>query len=183
MKEKGVIVVSLIFFFLSCSFDYREAQVPEDMEDTIPNIVLKGFRQTVVSKGKVVLRIQVDEAKGFERKKRTIFQQVRFSEYDEEGKLLTQGRADTVLYESDTKNATVSGNVFIHSLREEGKIRAETLSWNDKDRLLVSPEGERVRVEDEKGSWIEGTGFTVDLKRLVVIYSGPVRGEYVVEKK
>jgi hypothetical protein len=41
--------------------------VPEDLEDTIPNIVLKGFRQTVVSKGKVVLRIQVDRAEGFER--------------------------------------------------------------------------------------------------------------------
>jgi LPS export ABC transporter protein LptC len=153
--KKGVIVLSLIFFLLSCSFDYREAQVPEDLEDTIPNIVLKGFRQTVVSKGKVVLRVQVDKAEGFERKKRTIFQQVRFSEFDEEGKLLTEGRADTVVYESDTKNATVSGKVFIHSLREE----------------------------DEKGSWIEGTGFTADLKRLLVTFSGPVRGEYVVEKK
>ena len=181
--KKGVIVLSLIFFLLSCCFDYREAQVPEDLEDTIPNIVLKGFRQTVVSKGKVVLRVQVDKAEGFERKKRTIFQQVRFSEFDEEGKLLTEGRADTVVYESDTKNATVSGKVFIHSLREEGKIRAETLSWNDKERLLTGPEKDRVRLEDEKGSWIEGTGFTADLKRLLVTFSGPVRGEYVVEKK
>lgn len=182
-KRRGVDILCLGLFLASCSFDYREAQVPEDLEDTIPNIVLRGFRQTVVSKGKVVLRIQVDKAEGFERKKRTIFQGVKFSEFDEEGKLLTEGRADTVVYESDTKNATVSGKVLIHSLREEGKIRAETLSWNDKDRLLTSPERDRVRLEDEKGSWIEGTGFTADLKRLLVTFSGPVQGEYVVEKK
>ncbi len=183
MKRSGVIILVLGFFFLSCSFDYREAQVPEDLEDTIPNIVLTGFRQTVVSKGNVVLRIQVAKAEGFERKKRTIFQQVQFSEFDEEGKLITEGRADTVVYESETKNATVSGKVLIHSLREEGKILAETLSWNDKERILTSPEGDRVRLEDEKGSWIEGTGFTADLRRLLVTFSGPVRGEYVVEKK
>ncbi|GAB4367452.1 MAG: hypothetical protein Kow009_04370 [Spirochaetales bacterium] len=168
---------------VSCSFDYREAQVPEDLEDTIPNIVLKGFRQTVVSKGKVVLRIQVDKAEGFERKKRTIFHQVEFSEFDEDGALLTEGRADQVVYESDTKNATVSGNIRIHSLREEGTIHAETLSWNDKERTLTSPEGDPVRLEDEKGSWIEGKGFTADLKRLQVAFSGPVRGEYVVEER
>ena len=183
MKTYPITVVLLGLLFLSCSFDYREAQVPEDLEGTIPNIVLKGFRQTVVSKGKVVLRIQVEKAEGFERKKRTIFQQVEFSEFDEEGQLLTKGRADSVVYESDTRNATVSGKVMIHSLREEGKIRAESLTWNDKERVLTSPEGDRVRLEDDKGSWIEGKGFTADLRRLSVTFSGPVRGEYVVEKK
>lgn len=167
---------------VNCSFDYREAQVPEDLEDTIPNIVLEGFRQTVVSKGSVTLRIQVERAESFEKKKRTIFYQVSFSEFDEEGKVLTKGRADRIEYESDTKNASVSGNVFIHSLREEGRILADTLFWKDKERTLTSRETDRVRLEDEKGSWIEGVGFMADLRRMEMSFSGKVRGAYVGEK-
>lgn len=183
MSRLWVIGWIAILLWEGCSFDYREAQVTEELEDTIPNIVMEGFQQTVVSHGTVVLRVQVDRAESFEKKKRTVFQGVRFYEYDEEGKLITEGKADRVVYYFDTKNAEAYGNLWVHSVREEGMIYAETLLWNDKERTLSSPEGQQVRLQDEEGSWIEGTGFLADMKRLIITYSGSVLGEYVQEKK
>lgn len=164
---------------MNCSFDYKEAQVPEEVEDIIPNILLEGFRQTVVSKGSVVLRIKVERAEGFEKKKRTVFYKVQFSEFDEEGALLTEGRADRVEYEWDTKNATITGNIFIRSIREEGTLIAESLIWKDKERTLTSRPQERVRLQDNKGSWIEGSNFVADMRRLLLSFGEAVQGQYV----
>jgi LPS export ABC transporter protein LptC len=170
-------------FFISCSLDYSQATLPEDLSDKIPETVLIKFKQTNVEKGKIKRVVEADKAENFTKAKRTVFSNLHYSEYDSDGSKIVEGKANQAIYETETENAEITGNIWFHSFTEKTSIYAESLSWKKKEKLLSSKPDDLVRVVKEDGSYVQGTGFETDLRLKQIIINHGVSGSYIEKSK
>jgi LPS export ABC transporter protein LptC len=176
-------LLPLIAFLAGCSIDYEGASVDEQSPSAIPDTVAVGLLHRVHKDGRLTLELEAARAESWNAKSQTILTDAHFVEFDEKGGKATEGEARTVIYHSDTENAEISGTVHVHSTAEEGDVRAETLSWENKTRRLTAPPAERVVIHKEDGSSLTGTGFTGDFMRRKFTFAGPVQGTYVWKEK
>ena len=176
------------FFFISivfgaCSINYREGQLVEDLEDTVPNIRMTGLVYRLATKDRLIMELKVDESANYETVKRINLAGASFREYGPGGELVSEGKADSVIYHTDTKNAEMRGHIEVVSHREKGGIRANTLYWDDARRFLSSSPDEQTEIFDEDGSRLSGKGFEADMKRIIVSFLKTVDGNYVTGDK
>jgi LPS export ABC transporter protein LptC len=168
--------------FLGCSINYREGQMVEELEDTVPNIRMTNLRHRVATKDRLIMEMTAQKSESFEAVKRISLSGVNFREYGEDGELVAEAKADSVIYYTDTQNAEITGNIELISHREKGGIRTEHLYWDDARRLLSASPEEQTEIFDEDGSWFSGKGFEADIKRLIVSFLEAVDGNYVVDE-
>jgi hypothetical protein len=171
-----------LFFFAcaaGCSIDYREGQIAEELEDTLPNIRMLNLRHRVATKDRLMIDMSVRRSESFEAAKKIMLFGVEFREYGQAGEVTAEGRADMVVYHTDTKDAEIEGNIDIVSHKEEGGIRTQHLYWNDERRFLSSAPGEVTEIFDEDGSRFSGRGFEADIKRLIISFLETVDGDFV----
>jgi LPS export ABC transporter protein LptC len=171
----------LLCFAAGCSIDYREGEIAEELEATVPNIRMTDMRYRTATKDRLIMEMSASMSESFESAKRISIYNVAFREYDEDGGLTAEGRADKVTYFTDTKNAEITGHVDMISHREKGGIRTESLYWDDERRFLSSEPDTETEIFDEDGSVFTGTGFEADIKRLIVSFMEAVEGNYVVD--
>ncbi len=162
--------------------DYGEAEVAEDMSDRIPNSVLFNLTQTVVQNGKPSLQVVAGEAATFSKKKQTILSEAEFREYDKEGNVVMNGKADKSIYYTDSENAELSGNLFVYSSTEEAGLEGEYLFWEKKTKMLRSRPEDSIIIKRDSGSIVEGKGFEADFKHNEVYFRNNAAGTYVSEE-
>ncbi len=175
------VFVFLSLLLASCSLDYSQAALPEDLADTVPETIILKFKQTNVNERKVKQLLEADRAESFTKSKKTIFQNLHYSEFDSEGVKVVEGKASEVVYQTESEDAEISGNVWFHSYSEKTSIYAESLSWKNKEKILTSGPDQLVRVIKEDGSFMQGTGFETDLRLKQVVFSRGVTGKYIKE--
>jgi LPS export ABC transporter protein LptC len=180
-----IYLVSLFFIlFISCSLDYSPAMVAEDLSEKVPETVLINFKQTKVENGKISRQVSASRAENYTKTKQTIFLNVQFLDYDKNGEIVTEGKADKVVYKTDTENAEIYGNIYFYSHTEKTEIFAETLIWKNKEKLLTSQPDKLVRVfKKEDNSFIQGRGFETDLRLKQIVFTNGVSGRYVENKQ
>jgi LPS export ABC transporter protein LptC len=166
---------------LGCSINYREGQIVEELEDTVPNIRMTNLRHRMATKDRLIMEMTVRKSESFEAVKRISLYGVNFREYDQNGELTAEAKADSVTYHTDTQNAEIAGNIEFISHREKGGIRTQHLYWDDERRFLSSAPEEETEIFDEDGSRFFGKGFEADIKRLIVSFLEAVDGNYVVD--
>jgi len=165
---------------LSCSFDYEGATIDETLAEETPESRIVGLSQTVVENGTTSFEIEAESVEVYEAHTRTVATGVRFREYDEEGELLTEGRADRAVFDNETDDAEFEGDVLLHAVQDELTVRTDRVEWISEERRLRTPPGSRVRLEQDDGSYLEGRGFEADLRRRRVRFQSEVRGYYVI---
>jgi LPS export ABC transporter protein LptC len=165
---------------LSCSFDYEGATIDEALAEETPESRIVGLSQTVVENGTTSFEIEAESVEVYEGHTKTVAYGVRFREYDAEGDLLTEGRADRAVFRNETEDAEFEGNVRLHAVKEELVVETDRVEWNSEERRLLTPPDSRVRLEKEDGSFLEGRGFEADLRRRYVRFQAAVKGYYVV---
>ena len=180
---RTVVLTALLLICLSCSLDYQQATVAESISDQIPETILFEFTHTVVSGGRVWVILEAQRAESYSERKEIVLQGVFFREYDEEGKLITEARADRAVFATGSENATVSGSIQIYSHEENASLQASRLSWVREGRRLVADDGQTVRLRKDDGSYVEGEGFSADFRRKRLEFSSRVRGSYVREEE
>jgi LPS export ABC transporter protein LptC len=172
--------VCLALLILSgCSLDYRSAHIPEEIAENVPETVFVEFSQVLVRDGKVGTKLEAEKAENFTKKKQMVLWNVHFMDYDSNGDLLTEGRADKAVLYTETDDADIFGNIYLYSVSEKTSIYAETLYWKDKEERLTAAPEDKVRVKEDEGSSIEGRGFNTDFKRREIIFAYGVSGIYV----
>jgi LPS export ABC transporter protein LptC len=185
-KDRAVTFPLLILpflFFVSCSLDYSQAILPEDLSEKVPETVLLKFKQTNVDKYKITQLLEADKAESFTKTKQTVFENLHYTEYDSDGVKIIEGKANQVIYQTETEDAEISGNIWFHSYTEKTSIYTESLSWKKKEKLLTSKPDQIVRVVKEDGSYIQGAGFETDLRLKQIVFTRGVFGTYKQEKK
>jgi LPS export ABC transporter protein LptC len=162
-----------------CSLSYDESRAAEQAAPEIPDTVMLGFTHTVVSEGRVWVRLSAQRAEGYDQSKKIVLSGVRFQEFDSQGRLSTEAAADRAVYHSDSENAEVSGNILIRSPEEKASLSAESLAWIKEGRRLSSGPGQSVRLAKEDGSFLEGRGFQADFRRRRLEFAQGASGGYV----
>jgi LPS export ABC transporter protein LptC len=183
-KARSFCIYFLPFLlFASCSLDYSQAALPENLSEHVPETVLIKLKQTTVDKGKIKRMIEADRAENFTKAKQTVFDNLHYIEYDPDGSRIVEGSAKRVIYETETENAELSGSIWFHSYTEKTSIYAESLSWKKKEKILTSKPELLVRVVKEDGSQIQGRGFETDLRLKRIVFAYGVSGKYKEENK
>jgi len=167
----------------SCSMDYSEAQVSEEIPESIPDARFTDFSHTVVRDGSVRLYISAEKAESFIKKKETRTYNVTFLQYDKDNKVVTEGVADKAIINTETENAEISGNIVMYSHNQEAKITCKYLYWNQEENTLTAKKEDTVYLHKDNGSVIQGTGFTADFQLQKVRFEGSVEGTYIVDDK
>jgi len=162
-----------------CPLNYEEARVAQNISEEIPDTVLTRFTHTVVTGGKVWVRLSADRAESYGKSKRITLSGVRFEEYDGAGRLVTEGRADRAVFHTDSENAEVSGDILIRAPEEKASLSAGRLAWTKDGKRLESGAGEFVRIAKEDGAFVEGRGLRADFRRRRLEFAEPVTGRFV----
>lgn len=173
------LIISNILFFSNCSLDYSSTNIAEDLSEKLPETVFLNFSQTQVKDGKITNKIEAKRAESYTKKKEMVMEYAQFQELDEDGDILTEGKADRAILYTETDDADLFGNVVFYSYTEKTSIYADALYWKDKDeKLLADPEA-TVLLKKDDGSYIEGKGFSTDFKLKEIIFTNGVKGSYV----
>ncbi len=162
----------------ACSIEEGPAAAQEPAEQ-IPDTIAIGLVHRVHQDGRLSLELTAARAETWNATKQTILSDARFVQFDDTGAPATEGQAARVVFHSDTENAEVSGGVRVRSESEKGSVRADSLSWDNKAKLLSAPPQEVITLRKDDGSVLSGSGFQGDFRTRELTFSGPVRGTYV----
>jgi hypothetical protein len=162
-----------------CSINYNEGQIAEELEETLPNIRMVNLRHRVATKDRLIIDMTVARSESFEAAKKIVLFGINFHEYGHSGEVTAEGKADMVVYHTDTKDAEIEGNIDIVSHKEKGGIKTQHLYWNDAQRFLSGSPDELTEIFDEDGSRFSGRRFEADIKRLIISFLEAVDGDFV----
>ena len=165
-----------------CSFDYRSTELDEELAEEVPNTVLNGVEHTVMSGDRVTAVLRIDRVESYDERDLLILSGIHFTEFDADGLVITEAWAERAEYRSKTGDARAEGSVMVSSDREDARITATGLNWNETERMLTGDDGAEVVLEWGDGSRLAGFDFEADVARRIVRYLGPVSGSLVVDR-
>jgi len=181
MVNKLGSILFLITFLVSCSLDYRGANLSETLSEEIPDSIIFNFTHTEVQQGVKLYEIKAGEARAYTEKKETHLYEVSFTEYDRDGKVRTKGTADFARFYTETEDAFLQGDLNFYSTDNESVIKAEELNWNSDTQQLKSGAQGTVEIQKDDGSTLRGQDFEADFKYRLIRYGDLQQGTYVSE--
>jgi len=167
----------------ACSINYDEATAAEQTPQGIPDTVAVDVVHRVHKNGYVQVQLEAARAETYNDKNETVLSDATFTEFEDTGATATQGSAKKLVFHTDTENAEISGSVHVYSSTQKGNVSAETLSWENKPKLLKAPPDEVVVIKKDDGSSLKGSGFLGDFLKKELTFSGPQHGTYVTQDK
>ena len=182
MKIKLLLALLPTIFLLSCSMDYSDAQVAEEIGENTPNSIIENFSYTSVDNGDILFRIYAEKAENYSTKKETILKKVVFQEYNSNTEMVSEGTAEKGVIYTESDDAELTGSLIIYSASNEAEIIADYLYWDDSEKLLTGSENGSVRMLKDSGTEISGKGFLGDLKTKKFIFKENVNGIYHYEE-
>ena len=164
-----------------CSFDYNLETSEGDKE---PDLVMKDVEYVRISNANPVIRLQAKEARRYEETHVMELDQFTFEQYagapaGAEPRLNLYGTAGTASIQTDTGNLSMDGGVSIGVTSESLSILTQSLTWQDKERLLAAP-GD-VDITRGDGTKLFGSGFSADIRRRSWQFERAVAGDIVEE--
>lgn len=173
----GIIVASVV----GCSFDYTQANIEEELDENIPDIILKNAKLVFVRGTSVIIESDLIEI--YSSQKQQLMNNVRFREITREEEIRMQGSATQISIETDTHDITMVGEVFARSHNDEAEVETEYLHWNDEKRIISGSAISPVTIKKDIGSNISGYGFIGNAETRKLSISGSVQGQLVVEEE
>jgi len=173
----------LILQTVSCSFDYEEARMAEDLSEEVPETVLINFEIVRMDGGDPEYSVSGSRASAYGKKMETVLEDVLFHEFDKEGTVRTEGKAENIRFFTETEDAEISGDIRFYQTEEKTEIRADALSWKNEERILRGGEGSTVTVTRKSGSVMTGRGFRADIRKKRAEFTEGASGTWVEEEK
>jgi LPS export ABC transporter protein LptC len=179
MRLKPLSFVLIVAALASCSLDYGQSRLSDEISEEIPDTVLTGVRHTVVRDSTVRFRITAARVEAFSDENRQHLFEVVFTEYGSDGAVRTEGTADFADFQTDTEDVEMTGSLRFYSVPDEAWLQADYLYWTSEERQLTSVPEDPVVLEKSDGTYIVGRGFTAELDQSLIIFSGGVNGTIV----
>ncbi|MDA3940902.1 MAG: LPS export ABC transporter periplasmic protein LptC [Spirochaetia bacterium] len=171
-----------ISFILSCSMDYENMEIVEELGNNIPDNVIENFSYTNVDNGNISFRLYSKKAENYSQKNETLLTKVVFREYNSKNEIITEGTAAKGLIHTDSDDAELTGSLIIYSAENEAEITADYLYWNDSEKTLTGSDEGHVKLNKDSGTQISGSGFTGDIKLKKFTFDNTVQGKYHYEE-
>jgi LPS export ABC transporter protein LptC len=167
-----------------CSLDYGAAMA-EDLGDGVPDAVVYGFAHTVVEKGLPRFRIEAERGESYREQGKMKLTKVAFTEYapDGIGAVASEGNADSAVFYTDTESAELSGSVKLRSVRDGITVTSSYLKWDGEARTLESRADAVTSLQDDDGSRLSGSGFSVDAARRSFTFGNRATGSFVAPER
>ena len=178
-----ILFLLLALSLFSCSLNYEEARIAEDISEKTPDTILFKFAHTVVKKGKPIYKISAARAENYSKKEISYLFDVRFIEYDASGAVITEGQADYAEFHTDTENAELEGNIEFYSAEENSHVYGGYLSWDNESKILKGNPDGSILLSRESGSMVEGVGFEADFRTLSIQFREGVTGKFVSDEE
>ena len=120
--------------FQGCQFDYEESMMAEDLAEEVPDTVLRSFSQVMVRDSSPRFYIRAEESLSYGKRKETIFRGIHFQEYDENGIVVTDGRADNAKLYNETESVELWGSLNFYSQRKRPPLRVNIFTGTMKNQ-------------------------------------------------
>jgi len=156
------IFICLVLLF-SCSEDKKEVKTIfaiDEVKDS-PDQISYDFSVYFMDSSIVKAYLKADRARIYEKQKETkLDSHVVVDFYSKEnGKKVSNLRADSVTIDDATKNMIAMGNVVVVSDSNKTTVRTSILEWHNDTRKLTSNQYVKIISPDQE---IEGIGFESD---------------------
>ena len=171
----------LSLVILSCSMDYSDAEIAEEIGENTPNSIIENFSYTSVDNGDILFRLYAEKAENYSKKKETILYKVVFHEYADH-EMVTEGTAAKGVIYTESDDAELTGSLIIYSAGNEAEITADYLYWDDSEKSLTGSDNGNVKLLRDSGTEISGTGFSGDLRTKIFSFKKNVKGIYHYEE-
>ena len=179
MINKLLIILTFFIFLISCSHDYGESVFDEELSEETPNSIVINFREVVIKEGKPSYILEADRAETFNKRKSTVFTDLYFIEYNRAGKVATEGACVEAEYFNDSDNIEFRDKVVLNAAEQGFFIEGSYLFWDNNMKSLAGGENTSVRIGNDDGSVIEGTGFITSAPERSFSFQGRTKGKYV----
>jgi len=164
-----------VLLISSCQLEYGEDD-GSAIGESIPNFELENFIFQDYKGGKKVFEIEASRAKVFQRIDETHLESVVFTEWNDQGEILTRGQSDKAVFFGKTESAEIEGKIEFESTTEESLIQTEYLYWDGEKKTLLSRPEVEVRIEQKSGGVFIGQGFEANMREATYQFSKGVSG-------
>ena len=165
----------------SCSLNYSEAEMAEDLSEEIPNSIVRNYRFVDVRTGKSSLKVYASEARMYHKAHQTRLTDLFFQEINPDGEVITEGEAARATLFTQTDNVEMRGKIRFAGSAQEATITTDYLFWNNEERTLKGKPDHTVTILKSDGTRIKGKGFTAYTGSEEVTFTDEVKGVYVQE--
>jgi LPS export ABC transporter protein LptC len=173
------LVLSSLFFFLGCSFDYS-AIGSEDQGQ--PDVVMNDVEYVRVRNGDPLLRFRAEHAERYENKQTMELRNFSFEQFGSHGEEINaEGWAGAASVELESGNIRLDDRVRISVNSEDVVIETGKLSWKDKEKILSGDEADEVVIRRSDGTNFSGRGFRADARNRIWEFASGINGTYVHE--
>jgi len=172
--------VLILFILMSCSFDYGEADSPEN---TTPDLVMQNVEYVRVRSADPVARIQAERVERYEKQGQMTLENFTFEQFTDGGETVNiTGSAGYASVEIESGDIIMNEGVWLEVDSEDIVIETNRVSWSEKERVMFSGEEDEVNIFQEDGTIITGIGLRADARRRTWEFAGAVRGTYYHEE-
>ncbi|AFG38700.1 LPS export ABC transporter periplasmic protein LptC [Spirochaeta africana] len=177
IRHAWLFTAAMLLVLGACSLEYD--MLDDGDANGRPELELSRLQHTVVRSGRIQLQVHAEHSRTFQGERRQELIDVYFWEFDRDGAVASEGRADQAEVELESEDITFSGGIQLYSHQEEAGIHAEFLEWNSENRRLQGRDGERVSIIRDDGSTIYGSGFLADMRHRSLEFRSQVEGAFV----
>lgn len=158
-----VLLIIFSILFLSCSQEKKEVKTLfaiDEVKDS-PDQISYDFSVYFMDSSLVKAYLKADRARIYDKQKETkLDSHVVVDFYSKEnGKKVSNLRADSVTIDDATKNMIAMGNVVVVSDSNKTTVTTSILEWHNETRKLTSDKYVKIISPDQE---IEGIGFESD---------------------
>lgn len=179
-------VVLLTLSAAGCTLDYDQEKVTPP--DQVPQMVFTDLKQSTVKDGRTLYTIQSSRSEVFPSKNTMRLTGFVFEEYDQSGKAVSTGRAETGVIDTSSNDATVTGRLEARSDEQGVDLEIDggqegTLTWVNESRQLRTGSQAKVLLKKADGSRITADGLTLDLSANRLELESAVQGTWTQAEK
>ena len=171
----------LVLLVGSCSFNYTNAEMADDLSEEVPNSIVRSYRFVDVRSGRSSFEVYAAEARMYHKAHHTRLTNLFFREISPAGEVVTEGQAEQATIFTQTDNVEMHGEIRFSGAAQESTIFTDYLFWNNEERILKGKPDHTVTILKSDGTRIEGKGFIADAASQQIEFVQKVDGVYVQE--
>lgn len=160
-------------FCLSCSLKYDEVV---NAEETNPEFIFDHAKMVRYENNKETVLVKADNIEQYKDSSVTYGKNVKFTTYDKEQKLETEGSCGYLYADTDLELYELYDGIKLFSKVQNTNFFADMLKWDGQTEQLIGGRKDTVRVEKD-GTVLYGTGFSASGVSKSFSFSGTVSGE------